>query len=176
VSEPKRPIINLSETKVTSGSSGRHFAYSMSELSAGLGASAIGANVTRVPPGKAAFPIHHHRVNEEHFFILSGTGVLRLGAHTYEVRVHDYIVMPPGGPELAHQFINTGDEALTYLAISTMIIPEVVGYPDSDKTGVRIATGRDPEARFLIDDQHKNTRTYWEGEDGAQVAAIVDRY
>jgi hypothetical protein len=31
-----------------------------------------------------------------------------------------------------------------------MIIPEVVGYPDSDKTGVRIATGRDPEARFLI--------------------------
>jgi uncharacterized cupin superfamily protein len=36
---------------------------------------AIGANLTRVPPGKAAFAFHQHHANEEYFFILSGTGV-----------------------------------------------------------------------------------------------------
>lgn len=171
----QRPIINLSEAPVISDTNGKHFAYSLSQLAAGLGASAIGTNVTRVPPGKAAFPIHHHHCNEEHFFILSGSGVLRFGAQNYDVRVNDYIVTMPGGPDVAHQLINTGDEDLVYLAISTMVIPEVVGYPDSGKTGVRIAPGREPHARFLVDERHKNTRKYWDGEDGAWVAAIVDR-
>ena len=170
----RRPIINLSEAPVFSDSHGKHFAYSLSQLAGGLGARDIGANVTRVPPGKAAFPIHHHRANEEHFFILAGSGVLRYGQQNYDVRVNDYIVTPPGGPEVAHQLINTGDEDLVYLAISTMVVPEVVGYPDTGKTGVRITPGRDPESRFLVDEKHKNARSYWQDEDGAWVAAIVD--
>lgn len=171
----RRPIINLSEAPVLSDAHGEYFAYSLSQLAAGLGAKDIGANVTRVPPGKAAFPIHHHRANEEHFFILAGSGVLRYGQQNYDVRVNDYIVTPPGGPELAHQLINTGDEDLVYLAISTMVVPEVVGYPDTGKTGVRTAPGRDPGSRFLVDEKDKNARSYWEDEDGAWVAAIVDR-
>lgn len=171
----QRPILNLSEAPVLSDSHGDHFAYSMSPLAAGLGAKDIGANVTRVPPGKAAFPIHHHRANEEHFFILAGSGVLRYGQQNYDVRVNDYIVTPPGGPERAHQLVNTGDEDLVYLAISTMVIPEVVGYPDTGKTGVRIAPGREPASRFLVDEDKKNTRSYWQDEDGAWVAAIADR-
>lgn len=169
----QRPIINLAEAPVVSDASGEHFAYSMSQLAAGLGARALGANVTRVPPGKAAFPIHHHHANEEHFFVVAGSGVLRYGAQNYDVRVNDYIVTPPGGPELAHQLINTGDEDLVYLAISTMVIPEVVGYPDTGKTGVRVAQGGGDRARFLVDDKDKNARSYWEGEDGAWVAAIA---
>lgn len=171
----QRPIINLAEAPVFTDASGAHFSYSVSQLAAGLGARSIGANVTRVPPGKAAFPIHHHRANEEHFFILAGAGVLRYGGQNYDVRVNDYIVTPPGGPEVAHQLVNTGSEDLVYLAISTMVVPEVVGYPDSGKTGVRIAPGRDAQGRFLVDDEHKNSRTYWEGEDGAWVAAIAEQ-
>ncbi len=76
----KKPVLNLADAQVHSGSSGANFEYSMAEVAEGLGARSIGANVTRVPPGKAAFPLHHHRANEEHFFILSGTGVLRVGA------------------------------------------------------------------------------------------------
>jgi uncharacterized cupin superfamily protein len=129
--------------------------------------------VTRVPPGKAAFPIHHHHANEEHFFILSGSGVLRVGAETYAVKPQDYIVTLPGGAELAHQLVNTGSEDLVYLAISTLIVPEVVGYPDSRKTGVRIANGEAPDARFLVPDAARNTVGYWDAEDGARVAEIV---
>lgn len=171
----RKPIVNVADAPVHSGKSGSYFEYSMSEVAAALGAKSIGANVTRVPPGKAAFPMHHHRANEEHFFILSGAGVLRVGAATHDVRQYDYIVNLPGGAEEAHQLVNTGTEDLVYLAISTAVLPEVVGYPDSGKTGVRIAADQSPAARFLVDDSTKNALGYWDGEDGREVASIVQR-
>ena len=166
-----KPILNLADAPVHSGGHGEHFQYSMSALAGELGARSIGANVTRVPPGKAAFPFHHHHANEEHFFILSGTGLLRVGSRTFPVRPQDYIVDLPGGADRAHQLINTGTDDLVYLAISTMTVPEVVGYPDSGKTGVRIAQGQDPAARFLVNDTGKGTVGYWDGEDGREIAA-----
>ena len=167
------PVINPTEAPTHSESNGTHFAYSMTELASELGARAIGANITRVPAGKAAFPFHHHHANEEHFFVLSGAGVLRWGSETYEVKRHDYVVNLPGGPEHGHQLINTGTEDLVYLAISTLVLPEVVGYPDSDKTGVRTVRTSDKSGRFLVSDTDKNSVSYWEGEDGERVAAIV---
>jgi uncharacterized cupin superfamily protein len=169
----QKPIVNLADAQLHSGTSGEHFAYSMAELAKAVGARAIGANVTRVPPGKAAFPLHHHRANEEHFFILGGTGVLRVGEETWPVRTHDYIVNLPGGPEHAHQLINTGSEDLVYLAISTAVLPEVVGYPDSGKTGVRTSFDMTPGARFLVADDAKDQVGYWDGESGEPVAGIV---
>jgi uncharacterized cupin superfamily protein len=168
------PILNLADAPVYSGSSGDWFQYSLHALAAPLGARTIGANVTRVPPGKAAFPLHHHHANEEHFFILSGTGVLRAGGQTYPVKPQDYIVNAPGGGEAAHQLVNTGTEELVYLAISTTIVPDVIGYPDSGKSGVRIAAAMEPGARFIVDDAAKDTLGYWDREDGQQVAAVVE--
>lgn len=168
-----KPIINLTDAPVTHGQSGERFEYRMSELAACLDSKSIGVNVTEVPPGKAAFPIHHHYANEEHFFILRGTGVLRFGTESYAIKPNDYVFTPPGGPELAHQFINTGDEDLVYLAISTLVLPEVVGYPDSEKTGVRVMPKGSEVPRFLIADASKSGVNYWDGEDGNVVAAVV---
>jgi uncharacterized cupin superfamily protein len=170
-----KPIIHLADAPVHAGKSGAVFEFTMSELAEAAGARAIGANVTRVPPGKAAFPMHHHYANEEHFFILSGTGVLRLGTETFEVKPQDYIVNLPGGADSAHQLVNTGTEELVYLAISTAALPEVVGYPDSGKTGVRTACSESPDAKFLLLDEAKNSVGYWDGEEGEQVEAIVQR-
>jgi len=168
-----KPVINVSQGTTHSAESGACFAYSMTELASELGARAIGANITRVPPGKAAFPFHHHYANEEHFFVLSGSGVLRHGEKLHAVAKHDYIVNLPGGPESAHQLINTGAEDLVYLAISTNAIPEACGYPDSGKTGVRIAPYGESNSRFLIPDASKDSMDYWELEDGNRVAQIV---
>jgi len=168
-----KPILNLDAAPSDEHQYGDHFACTMHELAGPLGARAIGANVTRVPAGKAAFPFHYHRANEEHFFVLSGRGTLRIGAEAHAVRAHDYIVNLPGGAGDAHQLINTGTEDLVYLAISTQQLPEVVGYPDSRKTGVRIAFTDDPAARFLVGDVDRNRVDYWHGEDGAQVASLV---
>ena len=170
-----RPLINIADAQTYSETSGEHFACTMTELASVLPAKAIGANITRVPPGKAAFPYHHHYANEEHFFVLSGTGVLRLGDEIYDVKPNDYIVNPPGGPGRAHQLINNGKEDLVYLAISTQLLPEVVGYPDSRKTGVRTSWSDDPSARALIADSAKSTVSYWQGEEGSRVAAALSR-
>jgi uncharacterized cupin superfamily protein len=173
MSNDRTPILNLADAPQHSGGHGEHFTFVMSELAGPLGARSLGANVTRVPPGKAAFPLHHHRANEEHFFVLSGQGTLRVGERTWPVRPHDYLVCLPGGPEAAHQFVNTGQEDLVYLAVSTVVVPEVVGYPDSGKTGVRL--GQEPGSRFLIEDRRKADVGYWDGEDGRQVRALVEQ-
>jgi uncharacterized cupin superfamily protein len=169
----KRSIINVADAPRHAGKSGAVFEFTMAMLGDSAGARAIGANLTRVPPGKAAFPLHHHHANEEHFFILSGTGILRLGEETFEVKPQDYIVNLPGGADSAHQLVNTGDEDLVYLAISTAHLPEVVGYPDSGKTGVRTTFEQTPDARFIVQDAAKNAVEYWDGEDGHEVARIL---
>jgi uncharacterized cupin superfamily protein len=169
-----KPIVNVADAPVYRGQSGERFEFSMAMLGEPAGARAIGANVTRVPPGKAAFPLHHHHANEEHFFILSGNGVLRIGADTFDVKPRDYIVNLPGSADTAHQLINTGTEDLVYLAISTAVLPDVVGYPDSGKTGVRITHDTTPAARFLVPDATKNTVGYWDGESGEQVEAVLN--
>jgi len=174
MSNAARRILRSAAAPVLSGRQGDYFEYSLSMLGQTLGAKAIGVNVTRVPPGKAAFPLHHHRANEEHFFVLSGRGTLRVGSDTTPVQAHDYVFNPPGDAGEAHQFVNTGDEDLVYLAFSTMQVPEIVGYPDSGKTGVRITAGTDPASRFLVRDDGPRAE-YYDGEDGTPVAAIVRR-
>ena len=171
-----KPLVNALEAPVTDKMShGEHFEVKMAQLAAGLGAREIGANLTRVPPGKAGFPFHHHMANEEHFYIVAGQGVLRHGAATYAVKPGDYIVNLPGGPDEAHQLINTGAEELVYLALSTKRIPEIVGYPDSKKTGVRTAPhGPKDPGRFIIDDAARDGVAYFDREDGAGVRDILN--
>lgn len=166
------PVLKLADAPTLEGGHGEHFAYTIAVLSRTLGASAIGVNVTRVPAGKAAFPLHHHHANEEHFFILAGRGTLRVGDRTYAVGPNDYVFNPPGDAEHAHQFVNTGNDDLVYLAISTNQVPEVVGYPDSRKTGIRISAANDPGARFLVHDDGPRAQ-YYDGEDGRTIAALL---
>lgn len=126
-----------------------------------IGARRLGYNLTEVAPGKAAFPKHSHRANEEMFFVLSGTGELRYGDATYPVRAGDVIACPPGGPDTAHQLINTGDAPLRYLAVSTTDFPEICEYPDSGK--LNAITGFGPgEFRHIA--RHGEGLDYWDGE------------
>ena len=79
----------------------------MAELATELGAQKLGYNITEIPPGAAAFPLHNHRVNEEMFFILSGTGEVRLGDERHPLRAGDIVACPPGDDRTAHQIINS---------------------------------------------------------------------
>jgi uncharacterized cupin superfamily protein len=101
-----------------------------------MGAQKLGFNVTAVPPGKRAFPLHNHQTVEELFFILEGEGQLRLGRETYPVRAGDLVSCPPGGRETAHQFVNTGTADLKFLAVSTREQIDVCDYPDTGKFAV----------------------------------------
>jgi uncharacterized cupin superfamily protein len=126
-----------------------------------IGARKLGYNLTVIDPGKAAFPKHSHRANEEMFFVLEGTGELRMGEAIHPVRAGDVIACPPGGPGTAHQLINTGTIALRFLAVSTMEFPEICEYPDSNKLNAITGMGTD-DFRHLA--RHGESLDYWEGE------------
>jgi uncharacterized cupin superfamily protein len=113
------------------------FQASMGFIGQPLGAQKLGYNLTVIAPGKQAFPLHNHRVNEEMFFVIEGQGELRLGGQRYPVRSGDVIACPPGGPETAHQLVNTGTAEMKVLAVSTKLSPEICDYPDSGKFAIR---------------------------------------
>lgn len=165
-----KPFLNIHEVDTFEAGHGEVFHAKHGLLSRPLGATKIGASVTRVQPGKAAFQFHHHFGNEEQFFIVSGEGTLRVGDELFAVKARDYIVHPPGGPETAHQLVNTGTEELVYLSLAAMgVSPEVCGYPDSDKLGVFPGGNR----RIMIANADSERTAYFDGDDGSKVKEIL---
>ena len=96
------------------------------------------------------------------FLILDGEGELRFGDRRYPIRKHDVIACPTGGPEVAHQIINTGKTTMRYLALSTIADVEACEYPDSQK--VLIVTGKrgEPGLRKMV--RAESTVDYYDRE------------
>ena len=159
------PIINIAElefapfpTPMPETVKAKFEGAMLGQVGRKIGAQKLGYNVTVVPARKRAFPLHNHRVNEEMFFILDGAGEVRIGDKTYPIKKGDFIAHPPGGPETAHQIVNTSEKELRYLAVSTMQLPEIAGYPDSKKFGVISANG------FRFFGRSDQSLDYWDGE------------
>ena len=134
------------------------------ELANRIGARKLGYNLTVVAPGKRACPFHNHHVEEEMFFILEGHGELRYGDTRHPLRAGDIVACPPGGPETAHQIINTGDTELRYLAVSTKADVEICEYPDSGKflASASAVGARADDFDLMV--HHSDAVDYWEGE------------
>jgi uncharacterized cupin superfamily protein len=161
------PILNIAAIPLTDHGHGDGFAAKLGQFGPLIGMKQLGCRLVVVPPGTKAWPYHCHHVNEEMFVILEGGGTLRYGGEEHAVKAGDVIACPAGGPETAHQIVNTGAMELRYLAISTMMAPEVAEYPDSGKFAVMSGTapGGDPAARRLWHiGRREDGRDYWEGE------------
>jgi uncharacterized cupin superfamily protein len=128
-------VINLDDLKLEHFAKGDTFESDSVRIGPLLGAKDLGYSYDVVPPGKRACPFHSHRGEEEMFFIVKGSGLLRYGAETCKIRAGDVICCPIGGPETAHQIVNDSGEELAYLSVSTMMPAEVCEYPDSKKIG-----------------------------------------
>ncbi len=101
------------------------------------------------------------------FLILEGGGELRYGEQRHAIRTGDIIACPTGGPETAHQIINTGTTELRYLAISTIAPAEICEYPDSGKFGAFVDNTPDLgdlPVRFRHIGRRADACDYWEGE------------
>jgi uncharacterized cupin superfamily protein len=131
--KPKKPVINMDEIPMMEFGNGGKFAAKLGRIGPLLGARNLGCMLTIVPPGKRAFPHHAHLNIDEMMVILEGEAEYRFGTDTYPVKAGDVVGAPPGGAEVAHQLINTGDTDLKYLAFSTNDETSVVVYPDSGK-------------------------------------------
>lgn len=171
----KKPVVNVNDAEfqprregfAPKGVTAEKFEVRTAHLSQLLGAEKLGYNISSVPPGKAAYPFHSHRVNEEMFLVLAGSGELRIGDATYPLRDGDVVACPAGGPETAHQIRNNGDQELRYLAVSTQLSPEICDYPDSRKFGVYAAMSPTEDGSpkfFYFMGRDGMTLDYWDDE------------
>ncbi len=170
-----KPIINIADIELEprpaafapSGAAAERFDAKIGFIGPRIGAQKLGYNITAVPPGKRAFPLHNHHVNEEMVFVLQGAGEIRIGESTYPIRAGDVVALPPGGKETAHQITNTGADELRYFAVSTKLSPEICDYPNSGKFGIlaEFAAGSDGKPqRFVFVGRESDSLNYWEGE------------
>lgn len=160
-------IVHENEIDWEDESHGEQFAYRRKALALAAHGDQLGCSLYEVPPGKRPFPYHYHSANEEAIFVLSGSGALRTQHETLEITMGDYVALPAGALG-ARQVINSSNEPLRYLCVSTMTEPEIVGYPDSGKVGLFVGS-----APFGSPDRRTLTKylpqvpelEYWDGEE-----------
>lgn len=149
-----KPVINIYTVELEGDDGDGKFQQHWGDLSGRIGAQKLGYNLTVVRPGMRACPYHNHRANEEMFFVLEGSGLLRFGNKEYPLEPYDIIACPPGGRDVAHQIINTGNVDLKYLAVSTKEPIEIAEFPDSRKIMSYAGTGWKKDLRHVTrDDQ-----------------------
>lgn len=159
-------IRNLDQLEYKPFGHGERYRAQHAPVSQLLGAQKLGFGVVVLPPGKRAWPYHLHLVNEELFVILEGEGTLRMDGQELPVRAGDLISCPPG-QHSAHQLINTSEQELKYLAISTRESPEIVKYPDTQKTLFSATTVAEDGSEELIRGLYTDSTPqagYWDGE------------
>lgn len=113
----------------------------------------VGVVMEEVMPGRWSSTFHWHTLEEEHVWVLEGTGVMRIGAREVPVRAGSYVVFPPGG-KVAHATRNSGKKPLKIVVIGTREPGDVCVYPDSGKVLVR---GLGQVGRLA-------PASYWDGE------------
>lgn len=151
-------VINIDELALEHSKYGEKFESRAARVGPRVGAKHLGYSYDILPPGKTGCPFHSHHAEEEMFFVIRGSGLLRYGSETRRIRTGDFIACPTGGPETAHQIVNDSDAPLEFISVSTVMPAEVCEYPDSGKIGA-FGSGT---VRHLMRPSH--ALDYWDGE------------
>jgi uncharacterized cupin superfamily protein len=132
-------------------------------VGAAAGGEKLGATLYEVDPGGRVSPLHIHHANEEMLFVVSGRPTLRTGEGERELEPGE-VVGFPSGRRGAHQVLNHSGERARVLIVSTMLYPEVVEHPDSNK--VLAISGRpDETAAMFLAFRKDDSVPVTEGED-----------
>lgn len=131
-------VMNLDEVPPIEHLLGEHWGARFRKMTPSMHARGgkLGVNWICLPPGRACVPFHAHQREDEVFWILSGTGLLRYGDEVQRIRAGDCIACP-AGTGIAHQIANDSDADLIYLAIGGNDPDEVCTYPESGKVLIR---------------------------------------
>jgi len=162
---PRHPnIVNCADVSAMEMSKGKH-RVKMRRLGARAGGQMLGATHTEVAPHSVSFPFHYHCATEEAIYVLSGSGLVRIGDAKVRIGPGDWIALPPG-PEHPHQMINDTDEPLVYVCVSALAQKvDVVGYPDSKKVAATAGTFEKPIHRWIS--KQGESLDYWADEPDA---------
>jgi uncharacterized cupin superfamily protein len=124
-----------------------------------IGSELLGASMYELEPGNRLWPYHTHHANEEWVIVLRGSPTLRTPDGERALAEGD-VVCFARGKDGAHQLINRTEAPIRVLMLSSMILPEIVEYPDSGKIGARAAN----QDRIMLGRPGPEL-DYWDGED-----------
>jgi uncharacterized cupin superfamily protein len=100
-------------------------------LAEALGLTALGINLTTLPPGKESSMRHHHTHEDEFVFVLEGEVVLRTDEGE-QLLVAGTCAGFPAGTGNGHQLVNRSDRPARYLEVSNLDARDEASYPDDD--------------------------------------------
>jgi uncharacterized cupin superfamily protein len=125
------------------------------------GCERLGLSLWELPPGEAAYPYHHHLVEEELVLVLRGRPSLRTPAGWRDLEEGEVVAFLRG-ERGGHQLVDRTEEIVHFLAFSGSGEPDIVIYPDSGKLGAfeRLPEGGGLRKMFRIAD----AVDYFEGE------------
>jgi uncharacterized cupin superfamily protein len=98
------------------------------------GCERLGLSFWELPPGEAAYPYHHHLVEEELVLVLRGRPSLRTPDGWRDLEEGE-VVGFLRGERGCHQLVNGTEQPVHFLAFSGSGEPDIVIYPDSGKLG-----------------------------------------
>lgn len=106
-------------------------------IGAALGLERIGVHIVRLTPGRDSTTHHYHDADEEFIYILSGSGIARIGTEERPVGSGDFMAFT--APSAPHSLRNPerSDEDLVYLVGGERRYPDVVHYPEADKVMIK---------------------------------------
>lgn len=93
------------------------------------GSEKIFAQMEFVKPGGKTKKFHSHSEQEEFFYVMKGSGILRINEKEVPVSEGDFFAKP-AGRGIAHQFINTGNDILQILDFGLKVEQDIEEYPD----------------------------------------------
>ena len=100
-------------------------------LGEALGLTALGINLTTLPPGKESSMRHHHTHEDEFVFVLVGEVVLRTDEGEQRLTAGTCAGFPAGTAN-GHQVVNRSDRPARYLEVSNQDPRDHASYPDDD--------------------------------------------
>ena len=152
-------IANLFSAELDETQEREGFRWRGAAIGSRVGATKIGCSIYELEPGERTFPYHLHWGNEEWLLVLDGAPTLRSHDGEQELRAGDLVAFPEG-PDGAHAVANRSDAIARVAIFSTLRLPSVVEYLDSDKVGVRWGLQDGQVLRF----RRSDAVDYWEGE------------
>jgi uncharacterized cupin superfamily protein len=99
------------------------------------GSELLGATAYELAPGTRWADLHFHHANEELLLVLEGTPTLHTLDGGRELARGDVVAFGRGRRG-AHRVSNDSSEPARLVIVSTMLMPDVVEYPESDRVFV----------------------------------------
>jgi uncharacterized cupin superfamily protein len=141
---------------------------SMAAVGARAGTELLGGTVYELQPGTRWADLHVHYANEELIVVLAGTPTVHTLEGSRRLEPGE-VVACPRGRRGAHRLQNESDAVARVLILSTMLMPEVVEYPERPNGGGVFVMTEPPWTNAPLDEARGRLLRVFERDAGSPV-------